>query len=258
MSTDKNIQLEMKRAYDALVYVLNGYNNIEKINTNSNIIVGNEIYTKKKIILITQYFTSDNDMMQSNILFALSNNLKLEYIDIILLFTDKIYNFTQLQNSDKIRQISIGKRLTFQIAFDIANKRYSNNIIIIANSDIYFDETIQNVINTNFTQKVLALSKWKYNNDLITFYPRTDSQDAWIFQSPLPISIIPLTNFFLGTPRCDNRLAYIFHQLGYLIRNPIFRIHAIEIDSNIKREILYGFENAVFGPIKQVLLSAEI
>lgn len=33
------------------------------------------------------------------------------------------------------------------------------------------------------------------------FSPRTDSQDAWIFRSPLPSSVVDATDFEMGRPR---------------------------------------------------------
>ena len=44
--------------------------------------------------------------------------------------------------------------------------------------------------------------------------PRPDSQDAWLFQSPLPTKAAQAvadaaSSFWLGVPRCDNRLAEV-------------------------------------------------
>lgn len=44
--------------------------------------------------------------------------------------------------------------------------------------------------------------------------PRPDSQDAWLFQSPLPPRAAQAvadagSSFWLGMPRCDNRLAEV-------------------------------------------------
>ena len=51
---------------------------------------------------------------------------------------------------------------------------------------------------------------------------RTDSQDAWIFQTPMDTSVIKESNFYLGIPRCDNRIAYILFNNNYTVINPGF------------------------------------
>eukprot|EP01041_Mallomonas_annulata_P005995 gene5995-12081_t len=196
---------------------------------------------------------------------VLSRNLANSAIETIVLMTNQIYSFTDLPNIYKIRQVIISGRLTFEKAFKLANagfsynKNYSNSIVIIANSDIYFDNTLENLQYINFTQKVLALSKWKHEHgdESITFSPRTDSQDAWVFSPRLPNELIKQMNFYLGAPRCDNRVARIFVDMGYDVLNPVFYVHAIEIDTRL-RDATYGYEGAVFGPVKYVLLSANL
>lgn len=34
------------------------------------------------------------------------------------------------------------------------------------------------------------------------FHPRIDSQDAWVFQAPLPAALVQAADFHLGRPRC--------------------------------------------------------
>lgn len=99
--------------------------------------------------------------------------------------------------------------------------------------------------------------------DAIGLTLRTDSQDAWIFQSPLPDTVLASTDFQLGLPRCDNRLVEILYQHQYIIANPVFHIHAIEIQEGKRvplhhgndtgdnggkySSILYGMKNSVLG-----------
>ena len=94
------------------------------------------------------------------------------------------------------------------------------------------------------------------DNSNLSLQIRSDSQDAWLFQAPLNRSVEALSDFFLGLPRCDNRLAAILEEAGHLPQNPAFAIHAIEIESTDDSVLLYGTKGSVFhGDNKNVLLS---
>ena len=87
---------------------------------------------------------------------------------------------------------------------------------------------------------------------------RVDSQDAWIFSLPLPDSIIEQSDFPLGVTRCDNRLAAIFTEQGYKVSNPsLLGIRAIERMTTYRETSLYTWDGAVFGEVKNVLLSLD-
>lgn len=133
---------------------------------------------------------------------------------------------------------------------------------MIANSDIFFDESLgmflRDVDTIDFDNTILALSKWidwKVENDFISLFPRVDSQDAWVFRTPLSDNLVNLTPFYLGAPRCDNRIASIFTSFGYRVHNPSFRIHAIELSSNTRDGGLYDMSGAASGDTNNVFLT---
>ena len=94
-------------------------------------------------------------------------------------------------------------------------------ISITANADIYFDSTLNELVDSrlgkfmvnllyihqlilvkysplidiDFRGHVLALLKWKKHFGSISINLRTDSQDAWIFQPPLHSSVINKVKF---------------------------------------------------------------
>ena len=93
----------------------------------------------------------------------------------------------------------------------------------------------------------------------ITLLPRTDSQDAWIFQSPLLLShqALDSLDFYFGTPRCDNRLLYVLSLENITLTNPALAIHAIEIGNGVKPDI-YRVHDAVVGEGQNILISDDI
>ena len=172
----------------------------------------------------------------------------------------------------------------------------------IANADIYFDETLErlplplnitstnNISNANTTANntsnhwhntILALTKWidKGTREHMQLYLRTDSQDAWVFQSPWRYTVLPeedqslspddgmksLLDIEIGIARCDNRIAYIIthdphfqSMIPYHIRNTPFAIHAIEYDNRSRSSELYSAKGAAVGDGQHVLYSDNV
>lgn len=124
--------------------------------------------------------------------------------------------------------IEVKERLTFNQMFKLF---IPNEINIIANSDIYFDETILNVrwIGIN---ECYALSRWDYQNERAVLFNRKDSQDVWVFNGEVTENI---GNYNLGVAGCDNKIAYELAQCKYQVSNPSKTIHAIHLhESNYR------------------------
>ena len=106
-------------------------------------ILENEI--KDDIILITQFYISLNKARQAEILQCLEFNLNNKTIDKVYLITERIYTEEEMKiadnsNKSKIIQINIGRRLKYSDVFDIIEDHKINGYIILANSDIFFDD----------------------------------------------------------------------------------------------------------------------
>ena len=131
-------------------------------------------------------------------------------------------------------------------------------IILPANSDIYFDETLLRLHgkNVEFGNAILALTKYsRRGNSSLEFHFRIDSQDAWIFQPPLKENVVNAVDFWIGSPRCDNVLAHIFESNGYKVLNAALAIRAIEIKSLQRENSLYPYYGAILGLTKFLLFS---
>ena len=87
---------------------------------------------------------------------------------------------------------------------------------------------------------------------------RIESQDAWIFQTPIPKSIAQTANFELGSPRCDNAVASIFFDNGFKVINPSIFIRAIEIDTKGRKTNLYSPKGGLLQRSRWVLFSDHL
>jgi hypothetical protein len=140
------------------------------------------------------------------------------------------------------------RRLRFDELFDYANQRFPGSGVIIANGDIWFDETLTALENESLSGRMLCLSRWDEDAaGALHHFDRPDSQDAWVFEPPLPKIA---AEFFLGTPGCDNRLAYEAERAGLLVCNPSRSLRARHLHkSGVRR---YSQQDRVFGPTRFV------
>lgn len=69
---------------------------------------------------------------------------------------------------------------------------------------------------------------------------RVDSQDAWVFSTPVPNDVVQRSDFFVGQARCDNAIASLFHDAGYSVENRAFALRAIEMDTRGRPLSLYS------------------
>ena len=106
-------------------------------------------------------------------------------------------------------------RIDSQHLPDLFSAFKPHKINIIANADIYFDNTIKKVLSIP-QRHVYALSRYDTDGKM---FNRPDSQDTWIFHGSIR-SNISMTNLTLGKPGIDNRLAYELLQAGYHVSNP--------------------------------------
>lgn len=99
----------------------------------------------------------------------------------------------------------------------------ADDLAIVANSDIWFDASI-GLAKTHLSPgQCWALARWDCVQTPPVLFDRNDSQDAWVLRGqPRPIN----GDFFLGAPRCDNRLLYELQAAGYETRNPAFSVRA--------------------------------
>ncbi len=170
-----------------------------------------------RIVLITQYFHSSDETVRAALVDTLARNLADPAIEQVALINEKEYDFSALQNSHKIKQFINGRRLTFSDAFRVANGYFTGYNVVLCNSDIYFDNTLNMLTSASLNGSVLALSKWTSigADDAISLSLRLDSQDAWVFRSPINQAVVENSDFVLGAPKCDNRLARIVSDGGY-------------------------------------------
>lgn len=200
------------------------------------------------MILLTFYYKTENILRQKEIDLCLTNNVKNNFIKKIYLFNDQYYDLDFANDvNDKITQIIIEPifmgRYSYKQLINFSNIYLENNICMIANSDIFFDNTLKHLTNYNFTNKFLALTRYEFDTNCI-YKNGKCSQDTWIFKSPYCGNINHL-DFCLGLPGCDNSLAYFIYQSNYTIYNPSLTINTWHVHKSKIRT--YTNNNRIYG-----------
>jgi hypothetical protein len=182
--------------------------------------------------LITTYYKASEPEREIENIQCLLNNLNHPLISTIHLFLQDD-GFPNIAKNAKLKLVAHGKRPTFNDLFSFSNSLHSKSIKIVANSDIYFDESLILSLEALKRWDILALTRWDLHaGGIIEFYNNFKSQDVWIFTKVINDSI---GNYHIGRHGCDNRLVYEFRKMRYKIANPSFSIKTIHLHQSALR-----------------------
>ncbi len=175
-----------------------------------------------KISLFVNYYIDSNKERQKELEYCLNCNIENKYIEQIFLLHE--YNVV-IPDNPKLIGVNVGNRPTFDDMFAFANN--FDGIKIIANSDIYFNDTIALCSKLN-EKEVFALNRWDLNKDGgLEFFNKNDSQDVWIYKG----KVNNLNAYFnIGQMGCDCVLAYELDKCGFNVLSPSKQIQAIHVD----------------------------
>lgn len=176
--------------------------------------------------LFINYFIDGDQKRHEEILTCLRKNSENSYITKIYCVSDVPCD---IPDYNKLEQIIIHERPTYNVFFELINSLSPyNDICILANSDIYFDSTLQEV-NRMETNEVYALCRWEDKPEGISFLNRWDSQDAWIFKGNIRKMDADFTQ---GLPGSDNAIADRLSRAGYIVRNPSLTVKTYHLHNS--------------------------
>lgn len=205
--------------------------------------------------LIQQYFKHSSNRRGREIHICLERNLQCAHIDHILLLNEEHY--PDIPESPKLQTVLLGHRLTYYDVFQ-AIRTYvpAGAFVIIANADIWCNETLNSIWSIRLAEKqmCLALLRWEDTGAGTSsaaargtiFGPRPDSQDAWIVARDC-ITFTPTEaefGFAFGKSCCDNAFAITMMRKRFLVVNPAYTIRIMHLHtSNIRnydpKDMLY-------------------
>jgi hypothetical protein len=152
----------------------------------------------------------------------------------------------------RMERVLCGRRTRFQDFFEYAARELPGRTVIIANTDVFFDETLGELAGYPMDGRLLALSRWDERADgSSALFEEPGSQDAWIFRAPLrPFPC----DWYLGVPGCDNRLAWEARNAGLDVTNPARTVRARHLHLTGRRN--YSGADLVEGPMCGVAIGS--
>lgn len=176
------------------------------------------------MILITSIYETGNDIRDMEFVKCLTNNKNNPYINkIILAFEGDRGSLYEIVKEDITHQINT--RPSFD---DLINLYDGNDIVILANADIYFDNTIQLVNDLELNNTLIMLTRKNLINGKLR--PQTNDEmvacaDVWIYKSPTKINC----DCQVGVAYCDGKISAYAHRDGFKVLNYSKSINAIHI-----------------------------
>ena len=205
---------------------------------NYGIIYETDVYPPN-ICLMTQFYKPENRKRYKEIKRCLIKNIRNELIDSIVLLTesDLSAEWGSEHCKGKVNQEIIGKRATYlDFLLYTKNTIPKNTIVIFANADIYFTDTLINILHVDMRDKMYALLRWDEQEDInaepVLFGPTVKSQDSWIVLSDSIKSRgwdTAVFNYQLGIAGCDNKFATDMMRCRFKIYNPCQSIKSIHV-----------------------------
>jgi hypothetical protein len=165
---------------------------------------------------------------------CLRRNLACSHIAKAVVLADKSPNW--VDPDPRVRVIAMAAPPQYNDLVSVANLDHKGEVCIIANPDLYFDETLGLLDGINWDNLLICLSHTESNGKAPFWnhpHPETfgeakyhwpnNSQGAWMFKAPLPDFRPPWRmsmDFPMGVPGCDNRIAYEAGMSKIRTRNP--------------------------------------
>jgi hypothetical protein len=182
--------------------------------------------------LLLEYFTSDNKNRQKEYDICLHHNLRQDFIVRVIVFICDDSELPEWANDATI--VRCENRPTYNDFISYCDNNLTGEICILANGDIMFEKSLEQINKENLENKFLALSRWDYQpNNTITHFDWDFSQDCWIFLSPM--NNFTGGNYTMGLPGCDNRITHEVESHGLRVLNPSKLIRTIHLHTSQHR-----------------------
>lgn len=193
-------------------------------------------------VLITSLYNERNQDRVREYLICLQQNLNHTLIKKVVIFYDTgkdVLNHEENRLLEAIKKLPVTieylqDRPDFELCFNFANTHFPHERIIIANADIFFNDTLAKLSSFDLANTFIALTRWNLQkNGVIQFYGSNFSQDVWIFTTPL--RPFKKSSYKLGTPACDIYIAYQAKAAGLNVINPALSVQAIHLhNTNVR------------------------
>lgn len=185
------------------------------------------------IRLFTTFFDTDEPVRRREFEACLRRNVACAALDEVIVLNEG--GCIPVDLAESVTCLPISNRPAYGDFFRRINAvAKPADISIVANSDIFYDDSIRVLDHIVRPDSCLALSRWDvHENGGAELFDRNDSQDTWVFRGTVRNMN---ADFCLGVPRCDNRLIYELQEAGYRVLNPSFSVRSYHLHAGERVE----------------------
>jgi hypothetical protein len=188
------------------------------------------------IVLYLHYFKCEKKERKKELDFCVKHNINNSSIDKIYLLLENENNLENWMINSKTEIVNVNKRMNFKDMFEFINGVEKDDINIICNLDMFFDNNISLLKEKELDNVFIALTRW--NIDVVAkkanFFNVNCSQDTWIWKGKVNLSELDL-NFGFGEPGCDNAICGEFHEAGWKVINPSLDLKSYHLHQETTR-----------------------
>jgi len=177
--------------------------------------------------LLTTFFYPKTEERLKEFEYCFNINIQNKYINKITVFAE-LKEFTDIpyfMKHKKINVIKFNKRPMYSDFFLYARENIPfNENVIISNTDIYFDHTLDLLKYIDLKNTLICLTRRNLDSDgKFSLQGCGDSHDAWIFKNPISFND---TDIYIGISGCDSWLAKKAIDNGINVINPCLELFA--------------------------------
>lgn len=200
--------------------------------------------SKKKAVLFVAFYTPASRERYEELLFVLSKNASHGWLELIVLMIDDDTYTTEKPPHENILIYRTERRPTYADWISLSSQyAASADLSICANADIELaGDFLENALREIHKAKTLLCITRYDLSDLgeprIRINPQW-TQDTWCLTPQGVNESVEILNESLlvpfGTPRCDNRIPYIFWLRGWCLINPCARVITVHHQKDTQR-----------------------
>jgi hypothetical protein len=172
------------------------------------------------MILLTSFYPTTPER-EAELVLCIEHNAAQACFSEIVLICERSAR-TKFQHP-KLKAVDVTNRPTYGTFFDYANANYADQIVVVSNTDVMYNDTLlqfNSLHPDRWNNRLYAVTRTNEDGKL----QNCGSQDTWVFKAPLPAFD---WNLVVGIVGCDSFLAQKAVEAGVQVQNPALSIRCL-------------------------------
>ena len=172
----------------------------------------------KPITLVTCFYKDRDFLRHAELQECLEKNVANPLLSRVVLLVEEGAENEKLLKHPKVETVLVAKgRQTYADLIRVANERCSGEIVVLANSDIYFDETLSIFRSMDLTQTVYVSTRREVETPHQSLWSyHQQASDAWVLETPIHVDGLEIQ---LGKNGCESLFLGRLLRAGYAVQN---------------------------------------